>query len=70
MCHALGLTVVGEGVESAGQLKQLSRLGCEQAQGYLLCHPLSAEQIGEYFQCRLNSGANEMAANGRLASLA
>jgi diguanylate cyclase (GGDEF)-like protein len=68
MCHALGLTVVGEGVESAAQLKQLSRLGCEHAQGYLLCHPMPAEEIGAYFQRRLSSGAIEMAANGRSAS--
>jgi diguanylate cyclase (GGDEF)-like protein len=70
MCHALDLTVVGEGVESTAQLEQLNQLGCEHAQGYLLCHPMPAEEIGAYFQRRLSSAAIGIAANGRSASLA
>ena len=39
LAHALGITVVAEGVESAAQLAQLKRLGCEFAQGYYLARP-------------------------------
>jgi len=48
MCHALGLSVIGEGVESEAQLKHLGRLGCEHVQGYLVCHPVPAEQLSEF----------------------
>jgi EAL domain-containing protein (putative c-di-GMP-specific phosphodiesterase class I) len=48
MCRALGLTVVAEGVETDAQLRELRQLGCERAQGYLLCHPRPAEEITEF----------------------
>ena len=57
MCRALGLTVVAEGVETDAQLRQLRQLGCRQAQGYLLCHPGPAEEIGEFLGERLVSCA-------------
>ena len=37
--HALGLTVVAEGVEEPGQLAELRALGCDLAQGFLLGRP-------------------------------
>jgi diguanylate cyclase (GGDEF)-like protein/PAS domain S-box-containing protein len=40
MAHVLKMTVVGEGIETDGQLKQLTDLGCDAAQGYLLARPL------------------------------
>ena len=45
MAHALGLTVVGEGVESAAQLDFLRREGCEFAQGYFLGRPAPPEML-------------------------
>ena len=69
MCHALDVCVVVEGVESAAQLKRLSQLGCEHAQGYLLCHPMPAEQVSEFLEGRLSSGTIETTTNGP-ASLA
>jgi EAL domain-containing protein (putative c-di-GMP-specific phosphodiesterase class I) len=39
MGHALGLTVVAEGVERPEQLSLLQDLGCDRAQGYLLGRP-------------------------------
>ena len=38
--HALGLTVVAEGVETEGQLEMLETFGCDIVQGYLLARPL------------------------------
>jgi diguanylate cyclase (GGDEF)-like protein/PAS domain S-box-containing protein len=45
MAHALGMTIVGEGIESSGQLTELQRLGCDEGQGYLLARPQSAEAM-------------------------
>ncbi|HET7486922.1 MAG TPA: EAL domain-containing protein [Acidimicrobiales bacterium] len=39
LAHSLGLEVVGEGVETALQLDELRRLGCDAAQGYLIARP-------------------------------
>jgi diguanylate cyclase (GGDEF)-like protein/PAS domain S-box-containing protein len=46
MAHALGLCVVGEGVETDEQAVALHGLGCERAQGYWLARPSDAEHIG------------------------
>jgi diguanylate cyclase (GGDEF)-like protein/PAS domain S-box-containing protein len=43
MAHAFGLRVVAEGAETAEQLAQLRRLGCEAAQGYVLASPMAAD---------------------------
>jgi diguanylate cyclase (GGDEF)-like protein/PAS domain S-box-containing protein len=43
MAHALGMTTVGEGVETETQLAGLERLGCDEGQGFLLARPLSPE---------------------------
>ena len=37
--HALGLSVVAEGVETSGQLQELLALGCDRAQGYWFAVP-------------------------------
>ncbi|MGH9030253.1 MAG: putative bifunctional diguanylate cyclase/phosphodiesterase, partial [Acidimicrobiales bacterium] len=44
LAHTLGLSVVAEGVETKAELEELIRVGCDEAQGYLLGrpHPLSA----------------------------
>ncbi len=43
--HALGLSVVAEGVETSGQLHELLRLGCDRAQGYWFSGPRSATEF-------------------------
>jgi EAL domain-containing protein (putative c-di-GMP-specific phosphodiesterase class I) len=45
LAHTLGLMVVAEGVETENQLAFLHGLGCEQAQGFLFAHPMSAERL-------------------------
>jgi diguanylate cyclase (GGDEF)-like protein/PAS domain S-box-containing protein len=44
MAHALGLSVVAEGVETADQLEVLRGLGCEMAQGYFFARPQALDQ--------------------------
>ena len=39
MAHALGLNVVAEGVETAGQARILCELGCDLGQGFLWGKP-------------------------------
>ena len=43
--HSLGLRVVAEGVEEAGQARYLRSLQCDMMQGYLVSHPLPAAEM-------------------------
>ena len=45
MAHALGLTVVAEGVETREQEHYLCACGCDRAQGYLYARPQPAQAI-------------------------
>ena len=42
--HALGLSVIADGVETEAQLEQLRKLGCDGAQGDLIGPPMTGEQ--------------------------
>ena len=43
MARALGMTTIGEGIETAEQHDLLRELGCDQGQGYLFSPPMTAE---------------------------
>jgi EAL domain-containing protein (putative c-di-GMP-specific phosphodiesterase class I) len=43
LAHNLGLDVIAEGVETANQLAQLTRLGCEYGQGHFFSPPVDAD---------------------------
>jgi diguanylate cyclase (GGDEF)-like protein/PAS domain S-box-containing protein len=43
--HAMGLSVVAEGVETAEQAALVRRLGCDEMQGYHFAAPLSADRV-------------------------
>jgi diguanylate cyclase (GGDEF)-like protein len=45
MAHALGLKVVGEGIETAAQREVLRHQGCDAMQGYLFSRPVPAEEL-------------------------
>jgi EAL domain-containing protein (putative c-di-GMP-specific phosphodiesterase class I) len=44
LAQNLGMGVVAEGVETAGQREYLTELGCEAMQGYLFAGPLSPSE--------------------------
>ena len=45
LAHAIGMSVVAEGVEEAHQRTAITKLGCDMAQGFLFAHPMSAAEI-------------------------
>jgi diguanylate cyclase (GGDEF)-like protein len=64
--HALGLSVVGEGIETPAQAQALELMGCDIGQGYHFAYPGSARQLwalakGESAASR---GAEELWADG------
>ena len=50
--HAMGLTVIAEGVESEQLLRALRNQGCDQAQGYHLTRPLAAGEMEAWIRAR------------------
>ena len=54
MSHALGLTVVGEGIETSQQLTTLAEIGCDEGQGLLFGPPLAPDEMVEVVE--LTSG--------------
>jgi diguanylate cyclase (GGDEF)-like protein len=55
IARALSLEVVGEGVETLAQVRELRRLGCELAQGYYFSMPLAPAQMADVIDhgCKL-----------------
>ena len=49
MAHALRMTVVAEGVETAAQLGILRELGCDEVQGYYISRPLAPQDFEARF---------------------
>jgi diguanylate cyclase (GGDEF)-like protein/PAS domain S-box-containing protein len=45
MAHALGMTVVGEGIETDNQLDNLVAMACDEGQGYVFAPPLEPAEI-------------------------
>ncbi|RFP13146.1 EAL domain-containing protein [Duganella sp. BJB488] len=48
MAHTLGLKVIAEGVETAGQLDFLRTQQCDEVQGYFFSRPLTASAMDAY----------------------
>jgi EAL domain-containing protein (putative c-di-GMP-specific phosphodiesterase class I) len=45
LAHSLGLRMVAEGVETEVAYAELKRLGCDQAQGFLVSRPVPAAKL-------------------------
>ncbi len=50
LAHGLGIGVVAEGIETAGQADRLRELGCDLGQGYLFARPLPAGRIATFLR--------------------
>ena len=50
LSHSLGLRCIAEGVETAAQFDFLKAHGCEEAQGYLIAHPLSESELRSWWR--------------------
>ncbi len=48
MSHALGMSVIAEGVETLEQWQFLQKVGCDKAQGYYFSRPLSSDDFSTY----------------------
>ena len=48
LAHSLGLRMVAEGVERNVAYSELARLGCDQAQGYLMSRPLPTAEFNHW----------------------
>jgi diguanylate cyclase len=51
--HSLGMSVVAEGVESAGHATTLRSLGCDVAQGYHYARPMPATEFTNWMRTQL-----------------
>jgi diguanylate cyclase (GGDEF)-like protein len=45
LAHSLGLPIVAEGIETAGEMEQLRGFGCDYGQGYWLSRPVPASEV-------------------------
>lgn len=57
LAKALGAEVVAEGVETAGQLEIIQRMGCKLVQGYYFYKPMPAKECLSHLNERLSSVA-------------
>jgi diguanylate cyclase (GGDEF)-like protein len=57
LCHALGMRVTGEGIETLDHYETLRELECDYGQGYLFARPLVIEDflslVSEYDNCSI-----------------
>jgi diguanylate cyclase len=58
LAHDLGRTIVAEGVEDAETLDMLTRLGCDQAQGFFVGRPMMEAELMATLGCEAGRSAN------------
>ena len=56
-----GAEIIAEGIETAGELKVLRKLGVRYGQGFLLCRPTTIASIPSRLSRRVLSGSTELA---------
>jgi EAL domain-containing protein (putative c-di-GMP-specific phosphodiesterase class I) len=50
LAHSLGLRCIAEGVETPAQFNFLRAHGCDEAQGFLIAHPLSDAELRSWWR--------------------
>jgi EAL domain-containing protein (putative c-di-GMP-specific phosphodiesterase class I) len=63
LAHNLSARIVAEGVESAEQFNVLRQWGCDAAQGYLFCPPLTCDELGKFLCDPMQSEGMQLFAN-------
>ena len=56
LCHALGMKVIVEGIETDQQRRLVESLGCDAAQGFLFAAPMEAQRVSAAFERRSRKG--------------
>ncbi|MDT4934647.1 MAG: hypothetical protein QOK11_2539 [Pseudonocardiales bacterium] len=64
VAHALGLTAIGEGVETQEEWRLLDLLGCDGVQGWHVAAPMPPEQATEWLRARSSSREASRSARG------
>ena len=54
------MSVVGEGIETHLQLGELTALGCDEGQGFLLARPVTPDKIVDFVRAPLDAVASSM----------
>jgi EAL domain-containing protein (putative c-di-GMP-specific phosphodiesterase class I) len=58
LAHALGKTVVAEGIETPRQLRELNAVGCDAMQGFWLSRPVPADELEDALYAAGLAGAD------------
>lgn len=53
VAHQLGVSAVAEGIETAAEQKALTKLGCDQLQGYFIAKPMAANNLSAWARTRV-----------------
>jgi EAL domain-containing protein (putative c-di-GMP-specific phosphodiesterase class I) len=64
LARTLNTSVVAEGIESEVQARELERLGCTHAQGFLFSHPLPPNMVEALISACRPLGPKALAADG------
>jgi diguanylate cyclase (GGDEF)-like protein len=64
LAHALGMSIVAEGVEEANHVMMLRRFGCDLAQGFLYSRPLPTVEFLEWLRDREGAPIRHLRALG------
>ncbi|MDT7786137.1 MAG: diguanylate cyclase [Pseudonocardiales bacterium] len=60
LAHSLGLRMVAEGVEHQAALTELTRHGCDQAQGYHVCRPVPVAELDHWLDQRTRQPLDQL----------
>ena len=65
LAHSLDLRTVAEGVETDVAFTELTRLGCDQAQGFSISRPVPASEFDRRLEARANTVSRDARSGGQ-----